>query len=87
LLEYGDCYYRTSPKKEPRRSGVLRIGLADEVLLGGNVGRLETLGTFFYIKGDRLTFAQGFEARALDRVEMYEYILTAVRRGNKTKTF
>ena len=75
-------------KKEPRRGGVLRIdGLSDADLLAGNVGSLQTLGTFFYLKGDRLTFAQGFETRALNRIEMYEYILTTVRRGNKTKTF
>jgi len=55
--------------------------------LGGNVNRLETLGTLFYLKVDRLTFAQGFETRALNRIEMYEYILTTVRRSNKTKTF
>ena len=74
-------------QKEPRRGGVLRIdGLSDELLLCGNVGSLEALGTFFYLKGDRLTFAQGFETRALNRIEMYEYILTTVRWTNKPKT-
>ena len=75
-------------QKKPRRGGVLRIGdLSDEVFLAGNVGSLQTLGTFFYLKVDRLTFGQGFETRALNCIEMYEYILTTVRRGNKTKTF
>ena len=79
---------KISAKKEPRLGGVLRIGsLSDGVFLCGNVGSLEALRAFFYLKGDRLTFAQGFETRALNRIEMYEYILTTVRRGNKTKTF
>ena len=44
------------------------------------------LGAFFDLVADCLTFGQGFETRALDRVEMYEYIIAAVVLGNKTKT-
>jgi hypothetical protein len=89
---WSECNLQTEknmlPNKEPRQGGVLRIdGLSDEVLLCGNVGRLEALRTFFYFKCDRLTFAQSFETRALNRIEMYKDILTTVRRGNKTKTF
>lgn len=34
-----------------------------------------------------LTFCQGTEAVSLDRREMYKYIITAIIRSNKTKTF
>jgi hypothetical protein len=54
---------KISPKKEPRRGGVLRIGsLSDGVFLCGNVGSLEALRAFFYLKGDRLTFAPSPES-------------------------
>ena len=46
---------------------------------------LQTLGASFYLEVDRLAFCQGLEAITLDRVEMYEYIFTTFRRGNKTK--
>ena len=53
---------------------------------GNNVCRLQPLGALFYFIGDRLTFAQGFETRALDRAEMYEDIIAAVALRNKAKT-
>ncbi len=53
--------------------------------LCGNVRCLETLGSFFYLIGDRLTFVQGFETRTLYRVEMYEYIIAAAVLRSKTK--
>jgi hypothetical protein len=72
--------------EEPRRGGVLHIGISDKVLLRRNVARLQALGTSFYIKRDRLAFVQGFETRALDRVEVYEYIIATAVLRNKTKT-
>ena len=64
--------------RKPLRSGVPLIKLSDAVLSGGNVSCLQTLGASFYLEIDRLTFCQGLEAIALDRVEMYEYILTTI---------
>jgi hypothetical protein len=78
--------YKTE-KKNPAEAGFLVSVCPMKSRLGGNVSCLETLGSFFYLKGDRLTFNKCLEAIAGDCVEMYEYILTTVRRGNKTKTF
>ena len=55
--------------------------------IGVNAGCLETLGVSLHLKGDRLTFVQSFETRALNRAEMHRYICAAIVLRNKTKTF
>jgi len=74
-------------KKNPAGAGLFVSVCPTGSCLEGNVGRLQALGTFFYLIVNRLTFAQGFEARALDRVEMYEHIIAAIVLCDKTKTF
>jgi hypothetical protein len=74
-------------KMNPAEAGFLVSVCPMKFRLGGNVSCLETLGSFFYLIGDRLTFAQGFETRTLYRVEMNEYVITAAVLGNKTKPF
>ena len=79
---------KISPKKEPCWSGVHCIGgFSEGVFLSGNVGSQEAFRAFLCLKGNRLTFGQSSETGALDGAEMYEYILTAIRWGNKTNTF
>ena len=45
---------------------------------GSNVSRLQTLRSFFYYVVYGLSFIQGLETRALDCIEMYEYIVAAI---------
>ena len=51
-----------SEKKNPAEAGFLISVCPMKSRLGGNVSCLETFWSFFYLIGDRLTFAQGFEA-------------------------
>ena len=81
------CCYSTAEKKNPAAAGFLVSACPMKSCLRSNVGRLQALGTFFYIIGDRLTFGQGLETRALYRVEMHEYVIAAIVLRDETKTF
>ena len=74
-------------KKKPRHNAGASLYPLRSYLGSGNISRLKALGAFFYLIGDRLTFGQSFETRALDRVEMHEHIIAARILRNKTKTF
>ena len=79
---------KPAAKKNPAEAGFcVSVYPMRSCLGGGNVSCLKSLGTFFYLIGDRLTFGQGFETRALDGVEMYEHIIAALVLRDKTKTF
>ena len=71
--------------REPRISGVLIETFFTKSGLDCNVGSLKSLGAVLYIKCNLLAFRQGFKTRALDNTEMYEYVFTAIIRGNETK--
>lgn len=62
---------------------VWRCALADWLNLSGT----ESTRAFLRFKLNGLTFAQAFEAGALYRRMVYEYIIAAIFRGNEAESF
>ena len=74
--------------KAPLSSGALVLIVNDQrTLLRDNVDSAETFLAFFGFKRYLLSFRQGFETTGLDGGMMNEYVITTVRRTDKTKTF
>jgi hypothetical protein len=74
--------------KAPLSSGALVLIVNDQrTLLRDNVDSAETFLATFGFKRYLLSFRQGFETTGLDGGMMNEYVITAVRRTDKTKTF
>lgn len=53
--------YLDACNKEPRRSGVLCIGISDRLTSGVDFRRLQTFGAGLDIKGDRLALFESLK--------------------------
>jgi hypothetical protein len=73
--------------KKPRRGRGFYVDSGFESAVGHNIRRLGTFVTLLNVKSYRLALGKGFEPTALDRGEVYEHVLAAVRRGNKSEAF
>jgi len=62
LREYRAVIAKSAAKKNPAEAGFfVSVYPIRSRSGGGNAGRLEAFGAVLYLKGDRLTFVQGFE--------------------------
>jgi hypothetical protein len=73
--------------KDPARAGSFVLAYPIESCSNNNVACLKAFGPLFHLVGNRLPFAQRFETRTLDRIEMYEHIIAAIVLGNKPVSF
>ena len=72
--------------KAPPSGGALVLIVSDQrTLLRDNVDSAETFLATLGIKRHLLSFRQGFETSALDGGMMDEYVITAVRRTDKSE--
>src|SRR5471030_919571 len=76
----------SSRRKKARRSGLFRFAKVRKDLGDLDFLSLQALLALGDDERDALAFLQGLEARALDRAEMHEQVVTAFR-GDEAKTF